>query len=84
MKSSRRQKLLIYVFTYWLKQLRFQILHRNTLKVKNPFKVNGKYVNEDIVNFYATKSDKHGYPQFLVYENKTWAWISAKYFTPNL
>ena len=31
---------------------------------------------------YGVRSDKHGYPQFLIYNNNQWRWISAKHFEP--
>lgn len=31
---------------------------------------------------YGVRSDKHGYPQFLIYTNNQWRWVSAKHFEP--
>lgn len=31
---------------------------------------------------YSVKSDKHGYPHFLIYDDKQWKWRSAKNFEP--
>ena len=69
-------------------KIRSTIKHNSTsiyrlLRVKDNIKVNGHLVSEGkIICFYGTKSDKHGYPQFLVHEDNTWAWISAKHFDP--
>lgn len=32
------------------------------------------------VNVYAVRDDKNGYPQFLIYENGEWKYVSAKHF----
>lgn len=31
---------------------------------------------------YAVRDDRVGYPQFLVYKDNQWRWISAKHFIP--
>lgn len=35
------------------------------------------------VKVYNVRDDKNGYPQFLIYENREWKYMSAKYFVPN-
>lgn len=34
------------------------------------------------LDVYNVRNDKHGYPHFLVYEDKQWKYKSAKYFVP--
>ena len=34
------------------------------------------------VDVYAVRDDKNGYPQFLIYEDNQWKYISAKHFIP--
>lgn len=31
---------------------------------------------------FGVRSDKHGYPQFLIYVDNQWRWVSAKRFEP--
>lgn len=35
---------------------------------------------EKIYKVIAVRNDKNGFPHFLIYENKSWIWKSAKYF----
>lgn len=35
------------------------------------------------VKVYNVRDDKNGYPQFLIYENGEWKYMSAKYFAPS-
>lgn len=34
------------------------------------------------VKVYSIRNDKNGYPQFLIYENEEWKYVSAKHFKP--
>lgn len=36
--------------------------------------------DDAIVNVYAVRDDKAGYPHFLVYENNEWKYVKAKHF----
>lgn len=31
---------------------------------------------------FSVRTDKNGYPQFLIYDKGQWLWKSAKYFEP--
>lgn len=44
------------------------------------YKKSNKYDYEDVIDVYAVRDDKNGYPQFLIYENNEWRYVSAKYF----
>ena len=41
-------------------------------------------INEkkQIQKIYSIKTDKNGFPKFLVFENNQWSWKSAKKFKP--
>lgn len=58
----------ISVFNVWR-------LHKN-------FDTSGKVYEEymECVKVYAVRDDKNGYPQFLIYENGEWKYVSAKHF----
>lgn len=45
----------------------FQVIKKNTLET---------------TNVYDIRNDKNGYPQFLIYKDTQWRWVSAKYFRP--
>lgn len=34
-----------------------------------------------IVNVYAVRNDKNGYPHFLIYEDNEWKYVKAKHFS---
>lgn len=34
------------------------------------------------VKVYDIKTDKSGYPKFLIYDNGQWLWKSAKHYRP--
>lgn len=36
----------------------------------------------EIVNVYDVKTDRAGYPMFLIFENNQWKYRSAKHFKP--
>lgn len=36
----------------------------------------------NLVKVYAVRDDKNGYPHFLIYENNSWKYVSAKHFIP--
>lgn len=38
--------------------------------------------NGDILSVYSVRNDNKGYPQFLIYQNNQWLWVSAKKFRP--
>lgn len=31
---------------------------------------------------YGVRTDKKGYPYFLIYDDPQWVWMSAKHFVP--
>lgn len=35
-----------------------------------------------ILNVFSIRNDKNGYPQFLIYYDKQWKYVSAKYCIP--
>lgn len=41
-----------------------------------------KKFKNNMYEVYEIRDDKNGFPQFLIYENKQWAWKSAKCFEP--
>lgn len=45
-----------------------------------PFIVCDKYTHENVAVF-AVRDDKTGFPQFLIYRNNEWKWISAKHYS---
>lgn len=45
-------------------------------------KVREKNSPLNIYEVYDIKYDKAGYPHFLIYKNKQWFIVSAKYFVP--
>ena len=45
------------------------------------FNVYKKETNE-IVDVYDIRTDRAGYPMFLIYENNQWKYRSAKHFKP--
>lgn len=46
------------------------------------FNTSGKVCEEymEHVNVYAVRDDKNGYPQFLIFENGEWKYVSVKHF----
>lgn len=50
-------------------------------KTNKLFKVKLKE-NGDLLDVYAIRDDKKGYPHFLIYINRQWIYKSAKYFEP--
>ena len=36
--------------------------------------------DDALINVYAVKDDKNGYPNFLIYEDNEWKYIKAKHF----
>lgn len=50
-------------------------------KTNKLFKVRLKE-NGNLLDVYAIRDDKKGYPHFLIYMNKQWKYESAKYFEP--
>lgn len=51
-----------------------------SVKYKNNKLVDG----EQVVKVFDIKNNKNGYPHFLIYYNKQWKYVSAKYFVPLL
>lgn len=41
-----------------------------------------KKETDEIVNVYDIRTDRAGYPMFLIYENNQWKYRSAKHFKP--
>lgn len=41
-----------------------------------------KKETDEIVDVYDARTDRAGYPMFLVFENNQWKYRSAKYFKP--
>lgn len=41
-----------------------------------------KFATDKVYTVYGVRTDKVGYPQFLVYFDNQWHYISAKYFEP--
>lgn len=37
---------------------------------------------QEYVTVYGVNDDNNGYPHFLVYLDRQWRYISAKYFSP--
>ena len=37
---------------------------------------------EKIFKVYKIKNNKNGYPNFLIYDENQWKWLSAKHFKP--
>ena len=37
---------------------------------------------DDIKSVYDVRTDKTGFPQFLIYDNGQWRYMSAKHFKP--
>ncbi len=50
------------------------------LKTRNNKTVRGHYFRS--AQPYAMRCDKNGYPHFLLYIDRQWVWVSAKYFEP--
>lgn len=40
------------------------------------------YLDIKGIPVYNVRDDKNGYPHFLIYEDKQWRYVSAKYFIP--
>ena len=38
--------------------------------------------NNAVVNVYAVRDDKNGYPHFLIFEDNEWKYVKAKHFVP--
>lgn len=38
--------------------------------------------HQSFYTVFFIKTDKNGFPKFLIYENNAWLWFSAKYFEP--
>lgn len=41
-----------------------------------------KFATDKVYTVYGVRTDKVGYPQFLVYFDNQWQYMSAKYFKP--
>nr|DAN05821.1 MAG TPA: hypothetical protein [Caudoviricetes sp.] len=41
-----------------------------------------KKETDEIVDVYDVRTDRAGYPMFLIFENNQWKYRSAKYFKP--
>lgn len=47
------------------------------------FRVYDKRSNTSIeITVFQVDKDSSGYPKFLIFTDKQWMWISAKYFVP--
>lgn len=42
-----------------------------------------KKETDEFVNVYDIRTDRAGFPMFLIYENNQWKYRSAKHFKPN-
>lgn len=42
-----------------------------------------KKETDEIVDVYDIRTDRAGYPMFLIYENNQWKYRSAKHFRPD-
>lgn len=42
----------------------------------------GKFATDAVYTVYDVRTDRVGYPQFLVYFGNQWNYMSAKYFKP--
>lgn len=55
----------------------FQVIKKDSIE-RDDYNGESDY---ELVEVYAVRDDKNGYPHFLIYENGEWKYKSAKYFT---
>lgn len=63
-----------------IEQIRLSSKLPDSLEIKDYISVNG-VKSYGSIKPYAIKTDKNGYPHFLICIEGTWVWKSAKYFS---